>query len=306
MNENPFGMPDALPSGYGYADSQPATVRMNSATARGVPGAVHATSPLGGVVRSGAPQNAHSAPQVVRYSDLQAAEEIASLGDPYGASKKSETTKKGHKPYVRLDEERGLKYRVIQEPTGWRYRQYEDGTYSVTVTPTGKLPSGVKQNVPFSSVTNKTAFAAIKKTVEDLVGAFPAGAAVNYPAQVGKKGKKGKGGKLDVNALLATGGKIASQFKSSGQASDPTEGEDAAAEAPAEETVEAWYARKYAGVPGWGWAAGVTALTGIGLYFAFRKPTSAVSAAPQPRQIEQKSAAMAMVPSSTIVPSESE
>ena len=40
MFENPLGMPDALPSSYGYADAQPATVRLNASTSRGNPTAV--------------------------------------------------------------------------------------------------------------------------------------------------------------------------------------------------------------------------------------------------------------------------
>ena len=72
MFENPFGIPDALPSGYGYADAQPATVRMNAATSRGTPTAVR--NPANPTLNNPNVLNAHQMPMqtaVVRLSDIE-------------------------------------------------------------------------------------------------------------------------------------------------------------------------------------------------------------------------------------------
>jgi hypothetical protein len=72
MFENPLGMPDALPSGYGYADAQPATVRLNAATSRGTPTAVR--NPANPTLNNPATLNAHQMPMqtaVVRLSDIE-------------------------------------------------------------------------------------------------------------------------------------------------------------------------------------------------------------------------------------------
>jgi hypothetical protein len=298
MYENSFGVPDALPAGYGYSDAQPATVRLNASTSRGVAAAVHAPrSPTShNPAALGQPQLQQTA--VVRYSDLErdaGDDEDEGYGAAAPAGKpltEKDLTTKGKKPYIRLDEARGLKFRVIVvrgdgklRPDAVpfaRYRQYEDGSYAITYNPWPKFPSKVQLDIPFTAKDNKGAYDSIKKQVESLVGPFPAGAAVNYPSQKGKKAKpasKGKG-KVDLTSALELVGTAAQKFKSSGQATEPTEEEEVSSETVIEET-EPWYTRKYVGVPGWGWAAGVTALTGIGLYFAFRKPrTPAAPAAP--------------------------
>lgn len=72
MFENPFGMPDALPSGYGYADAQPSTVRMNAATSRGTPTAVR--NPANPTLNNPAALHGHQMPMqtaVVRLSDIE-------------------------------------------------------------------------------------------------------------------------------------------------------------------------------------------------------------------------------------------
>lgn len=309
MYENAFGVPDALPSGYGYADAQPATVRLNASTSRGVPSMVHAPSNPTSHNPAALGHSMLQQTAVLRYSDL---EQDADDGDGYGAAPKpalsdKDLTKSGAKPYVHLDEARGLKYRVIvvkgdgkmrsdARPYA-RYRQYEDGSYAITYNPWPKYPSKVQADVPFTAKENKGAYDSIKKQVESLVGAFPSGAAVSYPPQVGKKGKKpgkGKGGKVDLTSALEVVGSAAKKFQDSGKATEPEESSAASESDTSTEETEAWYARKYAGVPGWGWAAGVTVLTGVGMYFAFRKPKAA---APVPQ-----AAAVAPAPSITAVP----
>ena len=72
MFENPFGIPDSLPSGYGYADAQPATVRMNAATSRGTPTAVR--NPANPTLNNPAALGSHQMPMqtaVVRLSDIE-------------------------------------------------------------------------------------------------------------------------------------------------------------------------------------------------------------------------------------------
>jgi hypothetical protein len=72
MFENPLGMPDALPSGYGYADAQPATVRLNASTSRGNPTAVR--NPANPTLNNPAALGSHQMPMqtaVVRLSDIE-------------------------------------------------------------------------------------------------------------------------------------------------------------------------------------------------------------------------------------------
>jgi hypothetical protein len=315
MYENSFGVPDALPAGYGYSDAQPATVRLNASTSRGVPGAVHAPrSPTShNPAALGHPQLQQTA--VVRYSDLQQEDDDEDEG--YGAAASTgkpltekDLTTKGKKPYIRLDEARGLKFRVIvvrgdgkirsDAVPFARYRQYEDGSYAITYNPWPKFPSKVQLDIPFTAKENKGAYDSIKKQVESLVGPFPVGAVVNHPDQTGKKGKKaakGKAkGKLDLTSALEVVGGAAQKFKASGQATEPAE-EEAGTSEPSVEETEPWYTRKYVGVPGWGWATGAAVLTGVGLYFAFRKP-SAPAVAPE--------APVPASPTPTIVAPESE
>jgi hypothetical protein len=312
MYENAFGVPDALPSGYGYADAQPATVRLNASTSRGVPSMVHAPSNPTSHNPAALGQAMLQQTAVLRYSDL---EQDADEDERYGAAAPAgkpltdkDLTTKGKKPYIRLDEARGLKFRVIvvrgdgkirsDAVPFARYRQYEDGSYAITYNPWPKFPSKVQLDIPFTAKENKGAYDSIKKQVESLVGPFPVGAAVNHPDQTGKKGKKaakGKGkGKVDLTSALEVVGGAAKKFQDSGKATEPEESSAESESDTSTEDAEAWYARKYAGVPGWGWAAGVTVLTGVGMYFAFRKPKGA---APVPQ-----AAAVAPVPSITAVP----
>lgn len=303
MYENSFGIPDALPSSYGYSDAQPATVRLNASTSRGVPATVYApANPTShNPAALGSPMLQQTA--VVRYSSLEQDDEddesdeeyaYGSYG-AYGADPvEKDLTKKGKKPYIRFDEARKLKYRVIVvkadgalrqgAPPLARYRQYEDGSYAITYNPWPKYPSKVQADIPFTAKDNKGAHESIKKQVESLVGPFPAGAEVNYPPK-GKKGKKkakAKGkGKVDLTSALEVVGTAAKKFQDSGKATEPTDEEATSSETDVTlDEGEPWYTRKYAGVPGWGWAAGVTLLTGVGLYFAFRKPKAAAPAAP--------------------------
>lgn len=106
MFENPFGIPDALPSGYGYADAQPATVRMNAATSRGTPTAVR--NPANPTLNNPNVLNAHQMPMqtaVVRLSDIERDDDEPQVvsyaprvardqSSDYGAAKKSAKKKK--------------------------------------------------------------------------------------------------------------------------------------------------------------------------------------------------------------------
>jgi len=74
MFENPLGIPDTLPSGYGYADAQPASVRLNASTSRGATTAVR--NPANPTLNNPAATmvNAHQMPSqtaVVRLSDIE-------------------------------------------------------------------------------------------------------------------------------------------------------------------------------------------------------------------------------------------
>lgn len=80
MFENPLGIPDTLPSGYGYADAQPASVRLNASTSRGATTAVR--NPANPTLNNPAAalMNAHQMPSqtaVVRLSDIERDEDEA-------------------------------------------------------------------------------------------------------------------------------------------------------------------------------------------------------------------------------------
>ena len=156
MFENPLGMPDALPSSYGYADAQPATVRLNASTSRGNPTAVR--NPANPTLNNPAALNAHQMPMqtaVVRLSDIERDEESPRVisyapriardqTSDYGAAKKG-NKKKGDAKAV-LDKAAGVlaaagkTVQAVADVTGGTGSKFQD---SGAATPPTALPENV-------------------------------------------------------------------------------------------------------------------------------------------------------------------
>lgn len=283
MYENSFGVPDTLPAGYGGSSAP--TVRMNA----GTPAVAHST-PSRPMTMAARPlgQVPTPAAAVVRFSDLEDDDEDDLEDDSiyeyefsagyggFGAAKIG--------PPIKRDKKLKLKYRDWDDGKGYVYRQYSNGTYAIVQ---GKAPKGITANIPFTAKENAKAFDAIKAQVEGAIGPFPAGA---KPSKASKKKGKKKGKKVDVGKLAQVGlesaGKIAGKFQPSGSEAPATDAEAEVDTAPAaEESVEAWYARKFFGVPTWGWLS-IGAAAGLTIYLATRKTSGTVppppAAAPKP------------------------
>lgn len=150
MFENNFGMPDALPASYGYADAQPATVRMNAATSRAVPNAarqpvVHNPHALG---NAAAPNQAG----VLRYSQLEPDDD----DDGYGAAKKG--GKKPAKKKVDLKaalektgsvlESAGKLTRAVSDAASGKSSFQDSGLATEAAPPTSGTPTENVGSVP--------------------------------------------------------------------------------------------------------------------------------------------------------------
>jgi len=313
MYENSFGVPEMLPAGYGGAQAEPATLRMNAlpksapAVSQHQPRVVHnntAHRPM-----SYGAQSAPDYGNVVRLSDIENAADSRVNPEDY------ETTEEyGYEyasgyggfgaaasgPPVVEDKTLQLKYREYKPDSKYTYRQYSNGSYAITV---GNLPKGITRGKPFTAAANSAAFAAIQKQVEAAIGAFPVGVTPTKPGakKTKKTKKKGKGGKIDAGKILQTGlavaGKVGAKFESSGAATAAKTEPEAESETPAsgEEEGGSFFTKKFYGVPTWGWIAGAVVVAG-GVYAVTRSskavPVAAlpvapppVAVAPRPRQI---------------------
>lgn len=293
MYENRFGVPDTLPAGYG--GGEPATIRMNA----GSPAVAHTISarpaslpgrPLGHIPAQAA--------AVVRFSDLEDDDE-ADLDDAYNYGYEfSEgyggfgAVKEG--PAIKRDKKLKLKYRDWDDGKGYVYRQYSNGSYAIVK---GKAPKGITANIPFTAKENAKAFEAVKAAVEAAIGPFPAGA---KPSKASKKKGKKKGKKADVGKLamraVETAGKLSYKFLPSGAEAPAVEEEGGASEEAAaeEETTEAWYARKFFGLPTWGWIGLGTVAAAATVYAVTRparSPSAPAAAATSTRPAKAKKAA---------------
>jgi hypothetical protein len=280
MYENRFGVPDTLPDGYG--GGAPSTVRMNA----GSPAVAHTVS-MRPASLPGRPLGHMPAPAVavVRFSDLEDDDE-ADLDDSYDYGYEFAegyggfgAVKEG--PAIKRDKKLKLKYRDVGTAADpYIYRQYSNGSYAIIQ---GKTPAGVTLGVPFTAKENAKAFAAIKAEVEKSVGPFPAGA---KPSKASKKKGKKKGKKVDAGKLamraVETAGKISYKFLPSGAEAPAVEEEGGAGGGAAaeEETTEAWYARKFLGLPTWGWIGVGTVAAAATVYFVSRGSTTPAAGAP--------------------------
>ena len=299
MYENSFGVPEMLPAGYGGAQAEPATLRMNAlpksapAVSQHQPRVVHNNT-------AHRPMNYGAQPtpdygRVVRLSDIEDAADARNeseeyeTSDAYGyeyAAGYGGFGAAASGPPVVEDKTLKLKYREYAPDSKYTYRQYSNGSYAITV---GNLPKGITRGKPFTATANSAAFTAIKSQVEAAIGAFPAGVVPTKPGakSVKKKTKakaKGKGGKIDAGKILQTSlavaGKVGAKFESSGAATAAKTEPEADKEAAAEggEESGSFFTKKFYGVPTWGWLAGAVVVAG-GLYVATRSPKAAPAAA---------------------------
>ena len=312
MYENSFGVPEMLPAGYGGAQAEPATLRMNAlpksapAVSQHQPRAVYNNNTAHRPMSYGA-QSPADYSRVVRLSDIENAAEARNeseeyeTSDAYGyeyAAGYGGFGAADSGPPVVEDKTLKLKYREYKPDSKYTYRQYSNGSYAITV---GNLPKGITRGKPFTATANSAAFTAIKSQVEAAIGAFPAGVVPTKPgAKKTKKTKKkaktkGKGPKIDAGKILQKGlevaGKVGGKFQASGAAAKATTEPESESEAekPAEgeggEEGGSFFTRKFYGVPTWGWLAGAVVVAG-GLYVATRSskavPVAALPVAPPP------------------------
>ena len=306
MYENSFGVPEMLPAGYGGAQAEPATLRMNAlpksapAVSQHQPRAVYNNNTAHRPMSYGA-QSPADYSRVVRLSDIENAAEARNeseeyeTSDAYGyeyAAGYGGFGAADSGPPVVEDKTLKLKYREYKPDSKYTYRQYSNGSYAITV---GNLPKGITRGKPFTATANSAAFTAIKSQVEAAIGAFPAGVVPTKPgAKKTKKTKtKGKAPKIDAGKILQKGlevaGKVGGKFQASGAAAKATTEPEAEAEKPAEgeggEEGGSFFTRKFYGVPTWGWLAGAVVVAG-GLYVATRSskavPVAALPVAPPP------------------------
>lgn len=306
MYENSFGVPEMLPAGYGGAQAEPATLRMNAlpksapAVSQHQPRAVYNNNTAHRPMSYGA-QSPADYSRVVRLSDIENAAEARNeseeyeTSDAYGyeyAAGYGGFGAADSGPPVVEDKTLKLKYREYKPDSKYTYRQYSNGSYAITV---GNLPKGITRGKPFTATANSAAFTAIKSQVEAAIGAFPAGVVPTKPGakKTKKTKKKGKAPKIDAGKILQKGlevaGKVGGKFQASGAAAKATTEPEAEAEKPAEgeggEEGGSFFTRKFYGVPTWGWLAGAVVVAG-GLYVATRSskavPVAALPVAPPP------------------------
>jgi hypothetical protein len=315
MYENSFGVPEMLPAGYGGAQAEPATLRMNAlpksapAVSQHQPRVVHNNNTAHRPMSYGA-QSAPNYGPVVRLSDIEKAAEARDESEEYEI-----TEEYGYEyasgyggfgaaasgPSVVEDKTLKLKYREYKPDSKYTYRQYSNGSYAITV---GNLPKGITRGKPFTAAANSAAFAAIKKQVEAAIGAFPVGVTPTKPGakKTKKTKKKGKAPKIDAGKILQKGleaaGKVGAKFEASGAATAAKAEPETEAETPGsgEGESESFFTKKFYGVPTWGWIAGAVVVAG-GVYAVTRSskavPVAAlpvapppVAVAPRPRQLE--------------------
>ena len=159
MFENPLGMPDALPSGYGYADAQPATVRLNASTSRGNPTAVrNPTNPtlnnpaaLGGhpmpsqtaVVRLSYIERDSDEPGVISYAPRVAANQQSDYGAAKKPAKKKTDIKGALDKTAGILSAAGKTAQAISDVTSGKGGKFKDSGAAVAPS----APAPVTENV---------------------------------------------------------------------------------------------------------------------------------------------------------------
>jgi hypothetical protein len=270
---NGYGaIPDALPSNYGYADRQAPTVHQNMPTATssnpfdqmGANQMVAANpaqpslQPSYGGMQTGPVQgrNPHAPapqprPQTAQRPDLGAAQ---------GKRIRSNIP-------VQTDEARSLEYREYDGYGGYRYRQYENGKYSIVrAGKSSGLPSKVQMGVPFDASVNMKAFENIKDEVETAIGPFPgsvptSSVEIKPGSKSAPKGAPAKEKKGEPEAAAGGGG---AGFQSSAADTKETLPPD---EDGKDGKDGNWFTQSTMGVPNWGWVAGVVVVgAGAGYY----------------------------------------